>query len=111
MPSLHELQAELVTSLLATPSAALLATVRGDGLAPSERLEIYANHFRLSLVEALATTFPVVRTLLGEGCFAQCAGLFVRRHPPRSPCLFAYGARLPAYLAAQPQLEIGRAHV
>lgn len=104
MPSLHELQAELVMSLPATPSAALLAAVCGDGLAPSERLEIYANHFRLSLVEALATTFPVVRTLLGEACFAQCAGSFARRHPPRTPCLFAYGARLPGYLGAQRQL-------
>jgi hypothetical protein len=104
MPSLRELQTGLVTSLRAPPSAALLAAVQGDGLAPAERLAIYANHFRLSLVAALATTFPVVRTLLGEACFAQCAGAFACRHPPRTPCVFAYGARLPAFLAAQPQL-------
>lgn len=104
MLPLPELQRALIQSLTAAPSAALTAAVLPDGLAPAERLEIYANHFRLSLIEALATTFPVVRTLLGEACFASCAGQFARRHPPRSPCLFEYGARLPAFLAAQPQL-------
>jgi hypothetical protein len=102
---LPELQGDFVRSLGAQPSPALLAAVEPDGLAAADRLRIYSNHFRLSLVEALGTTFPVVRRLLGEDCFGQVAGQFARRHPPRLPCLFEYGRRLASFLGDQPQLR------
>lgn len=104
MLPLPELQHDLMRSLGGQPSPALLAAVKPDGLPAADRLMIYANHFRLSLVDALATTFPVVLRLIGAACFGQVAGQFARRHPPRSPCLFEYGRRLPRFLAEQPQL-------
>lgn len=104
MPSLPELQRDLVASLSGRVSPALLAMVEPDGLDPADRLQVYANHFRLSLVEALGATFPVVRRLLGEDCFGQVARRFARTWPPRSPRLVARGGCFPSFLATQPQL-------
>ena len=63
------------------------------------RLSIYRNHFRITLDEALAATYPVVRRLVGERFFAQTVRAFIQHSPPRSPCLFEYGEGFAQHLA------------
>lgn len=102
MPSLREIQADFSRALLGGPEQAIADTVLGDRLSPGQRLQIYRNHLRISLRQALATTFPVIQRLVGDDYFAAVARGFIERHPPRSPVLADYGAAFPAFLAEAP---------
>jgi len=104
MPPLSALQAGLRRAVLAGDLRAAAEAVRADGLSAAQRLRIHANHYTITLGEALAATFPVTRQLVGERCFAVLAREFAALAPPASPCLFEYGAGFPRYLAAVPTL-------
>jgi hypothetical protein len=69
-----------------------------NGSDPARRLAVYRNNVRVSLVDALADTFPVVRQLVGEDFFRAMAALFVREQPPRSRVLAHYGDALPGFI-------------
>lgn len=106
MLALPELQHDFARSMLGdAPSAGLLAAIEPDGLPPAARLQVYANHLRVSLIEALEVAFPVVGRLVGGPCFAQLARRFVLAFPPMSPCLADYGGDFPSYLASLPVLR------
>lgn len=91
-----------------------------NGSDPALRFAVYRNNVLVSLVDALAATFPVVQALVGEEFFRAMAALFVRAHPPQSRILAWYGADLadfidrfePAaslpYLADVARLEMAR---
>ncbi len=102
MPSLREIQRDFSRALLGGPDEAIAARVLQDRLAPAERIQIYRNHVRITLREALAATFPVVARLVGEAYFAAVARHFIEREPPRSPVLAEYGATFPDFLAGVP---------
>jgi hypothetical protein len=73
--------------------------VTWNGSDPARRFAVYRNNVVLSLIEALAETFPVTRALAGEDAFREMARIFVRRSPPRSPVLAFYGRDFPAFIA------------
>lgn len=73
-----------------------------NGSAPAQRFAVYRNNVTVSLVEALADTFPVVRALVGDAFFRTLATAYVRRTPPRSPVLAWYGADFADFVAAYP---------
>lgn len=75
-----------------------------DGLAgPCERrFAVYRNNVAVGLIRALETRFPAVKDLVGEEFFRAMARDFVRRHPPSSPLLAAFGDLLPDFLAIFP---------
>jgi len=56
-----------------------------------DRFSIYRNNVTLSLSEAIADTFPVVKRLIGDDCFKAAAVAFIRAHPPSQPSLLFYG--------------------
>lgn len=85
-------------------AAAVAEKVIGDAIPAEGRVQVYINHFRVSLLEALAVTFPVTRALVGEAFFAQTARAFLVVEPPHSPVLAEYGAGFPTFLAALPDL-------
>jgi len=65
--------------------------VAWNGSDPTVRFAVYRNNVVVSLVAALADTFPVVRELVGEEFFAAMARLYVTEQPPKSPVLAHYG--------------------
>ncbi|MEM9756243.1 MAG: DNA-binding domain-containing protein [Pseudomonadota bacterium] len=72
------------------------------GGAAGKRFDVYRNNVVSSLIDALATGFPVLQRLVGEEFFRAMAGVFVRAHPPDDPRLMFYGRRLPGFLADFP---------
>ncbi len=54
----------------------------------------------VSLIEALAATFPAARRITGEEFFRAMARFHIRETPPNSPLLFEYGRDFPAFIAA-----------
>jgi hypothetical protein len=86
----------------ADPAEPLLASVAGRGLDAGARLAVYRNHFRVSLADALAATFPIVRDLVGEDFFRGIARRYVDDTPPRQPVLAEYGGTFGDFLAGQP---------
>jgi hypothetical protein len=102
MPSSSELQRGFARALLGDADAALLDAIRGDGLAPAARLDIYRHHVLTTLTDALVATYPVVCRLVNARFFRYAADGYVRAHPPAGPCLFEYGGALAEFLAAFP---------
>lgn len=79
-----------------SPPAGLTTWNHSD---PSKRLAVYRNNVVVSLVDALAHTFPVTQELVGEDFFRAMAQVFVRAHPPRTRVLAHYGQALPGFIA------------
>ncbi|HEX5802096.1 MAG TPA: DNA-binding domain-containing protein [Azospira sp.] len=88
---------------LLDPAPALPAGLRSwNGSDPAQRFGVHRNNVAVSLVEALADTFPVAQALVGADFFRAMAHEFVRRSPPASPVLAYYGADFPDFAAAFP---------
>lgn len=73
-----------------------------NGSDPARRFAVYRNNVIVSLVDALADTFPVTQELVGEAFFRAMARLFVYAHPPTSPCLAFYGETFPDFIGRFP---------
>lgn len=73
-----------------------------NGSDPGGRFAIYRNNHLVSLVDALADSYPVVRALVGDEFFRAMAREFVLRSPPTSPVLAWYGADFPGFVAGFP---------
>ncbi|WP_374308542.1 putative DNA-binding domain-containing protein [Dongia sp.] len=67
---------------------------------PSGRFAIHRNNVFAGLLACLEARFPVSRRLLGSDSFRHGALSFIEAHPPQSPILMEYGARLPDFFAA-----------
>lgn len=99
MSSLLRLQSHFASAVLRGDDRAVAAMVVGDGIASERRLAIHRNHLRITLTEALAATFPALRSVVGVEAFEPAATAFVRWMPPTSPCLHEYGGEFPGFLA------------
>ena len=65
--------------------------VRPDGTPAKKRFDVYRNNVVVSLSEALADAFPVIKALVGDEFFRAMAGVYVRQSPPKSPLIMFYG--------------------
>lgn len=79
------------------PPAGLKAWNDSD---PAARYAVYRNNVVISLIDALADTFPVVQQLVGEDFFHAMAREHARKHPPTSPVLAFYGQDFPDFIAS-----------
>ena len=70
-----------------------------NGSDPAQRFAVYRNNVTVSLMDALAETFPVCQAMVGAPHFRDLARAFVRRHPPRSPVLARYGHGFADFIA------------
>lgn len=88
---------------LLDPGTGLPGGITGpDGAASTRRFNVYRNNVVVSLIGALAETFPVTREMVGEVFFTAMAREFVSVNPPHSPIMMRYGATFPAFIASFP---------
>lgn len=77
----------------------------GTGNQPAgRRFNVYRNNVATSLMDALASGFPVIAKLLGEANFKNLARDFQWQNPPKSPLMMEYGDGFAEYLEAHPAL-------
>lgn len=96
MSSLETEQA-FVAGLL-DPSRMARGLVAGVGTEVGARYDIYRNNVTVSLINALAATYPAVQRITGPDFFRAMARFHVRATPPRSPMLFEYGREFPDFI-------------
>lgn len=70
-----------------------------NGSDPAQRFAVYRNNVTVSLVDALAVTFPVTEALVGREFFRAMALVYVRKSPPRSRQMLRYGDTLADFIA------------
>jgi len=73
-----------------------------NGSDPATRFAVYRNNVMVSLIDALADTYPVVQELVGEEFFRAMARVFAQANPPRSRVMAYYGHDFADFLAAFP---------
>lgn len=102
MSGLADLQREFAAALR-EPNRRAPAQAQGrSGRPGGRRFDVHRNNMTVSLVEALASSYPAVQRLVGDEYFAAVASAFVREHPPRSPVLLYYGSQFGDFLQAVP---------
>src|SRR4029453_3454547 len=83
------------------------ALLRGDrGLAPVDRLSVYANAYFGRLCDSLRDDFPALARALGTAAFHDLVKTYLMMHPPTRPSLRHAGAHLVDHLATEPFAEI-----
>lgn len=92
--------AAFVAAIMAGDAAAPPAAL--SSVAATGRFHVYRNNVLGGLARALAERFPVVQRLVGETFFTAMAVEFARSHPPDSPLMMHYGARLPDFISGFP---------
>lgn len=63
-------------------------------ISPAIRLGIYANAYRLRLIDALAHNYPRLQQLLGEESFAGLAQRYIDKHPSTNVSVRWFGHQL-----------------
>lgn len=76
--------------------------IDATGSDAGERLAIYAEAYRLRLIEALETDFVALRAFVGDD-FAAIARAYIDTHPSTHPSLRHFGQHLPTFLARDPR--------
>ena len=84
---------------LLDPDRATPAAVAGpNGKAVRKRYNVYRNNVTVSLINALAATFPATQRITGVEFFRGMARFHVRATAPTSPLLFEYGRDFPDFI-------------
>lgn len=91
-------QAAFKTAMLDPAAPVPEGIVNPDGVPASKRFDVYRNNVAVSLSDALEAAFPVVRKLVGDEFFRAMAGVYLRKHPPKSPLMMFYGDAMPQFL-------------
>lgn len=87
------------TSALLDPERPSPAVVSGpNDKAAGKRYNVYKNNVTVSLINALAATFPATQRITGADFFRAMARFHVRATPPASPLLFEYGHGFPDFI-------------
>ena len=96
---LADLQSWLQAAVLDGAADDARAHIQGDNRLTAEmRLGIYAQGYRLRLLECLGLEYPILSALAGPTAFGLFAQGYIAAHPSRSYTLYDFGAGFPAYL-------------
>lgn len=91
-------QAEFRRALLDPASAVPAGLVDPRGRPAGKRFDIYRNNVIMTLIEALESSFPISRKIVGDEFFAEMARVYLRQNLPTSPVLMYYGEAMPEFL-------------
>ena len=96
---LHELQQQFQAYLLQHDER-VVRRIEGTPRADNRtRLGIYADAYRLRLLEVLRTDFPALHTLAGDTEFERIGHAYIEAHPSEHYSVRYFGCRLSAFLA------------
>ena len=96
--NLAELQRALQQHVIDGDDEIAAHVEQSESVPAATRLQIYAEAYRLRLVEALAANFPKLQELLGTDTFGAVARRFLHRHPSANPSVRWFGRELATYL-------------
>jgi hypothetical protein len=97
--ALLQWQRALQTCAMRGDPGALLKHVRGDATATAgRRVAIYADAYRLRLIEVLGNDYPVLKALLGREAFAALANDYIDAHPSTTPSVRDFGRHFATWL-------------
>ncbi|MBU6491621.1 MAG: putative DNA-binding domain-containing protein [Burkholderiales bacterium] len=99
--SLLEMQLSFLAALYDSGQSGPTDRLADSCLEPAARLRIYRHNSEQIHLEALRTTFPAVRALVGDAFFDQTAARYRGANPSRSGNLQAFGEHFAEFLAAQ----------
>ncbi len=95
---LHELQRNFASVALKNITAPLLPNIEDVAGGKERRLGVYHANTINSLIEVLASAYPVTQRIVGERFFNALAKSFIESNPPQQPTLFRYGDALGDFL-------------
>jgi hypothetical protein len=72
-----------------------------DGGSNPDFLNVYRNGYLKTCTDALAASYPVVGSLVGEDYFRSLARAYVEAHPPTTGTLVGYGSGFAEFLRAR----------
>lgn len=100
MSTLAHLQSEFQSFLL-DGNERMLNRVAGTAKVSAEqRLAIYYDAYRLRLLEALTSNYPVLRAWIGDDEFEKAGIAYLAAHPSRHFSIRWFGHHLPEFLGA-----------
>jgi hypothetical protein len=95
----HASYAAAFAPALLDPTHEVPSVVTGpNGKAAVKRYNVYRNNVTVSLIDALAATYPAVQRITGADFFRAMARFHIRETPPTSPLLFEYGRDFPGFI-------------
>jgi hypothetical protein len=75
---------------------------RVQGINADARLRIYADAYRLRLIEVLGNDFPKTRAAYGDEAFVAVAERYLHAYPSKHPSVRHFGRHFASWLARQP---------
>lgn len=100
MTPLVQLQRELQAHVLAQDAAVVASICASDAIPAATRLQIYSDAYRLRVIEALASNYPVLAHVLGSQDFATLAQYYLAEFPSRHFSIRWFGDRLTEFVAS-----------
>jgi hypothetical protein len=98
MLALLDLQRTFAQALMGEGNVELPFLIKARGMNPASRLAIYRVNVKTRLSAAIATAYPVVCELVGQGFFDYSINSFIRTTPPATSCLAEYAAGFATFL-------------
>lgn len=111
MSSLQELQRHFLDYVRAPGAQMHGRVVDAPPVGAEQRLRIYADAYRLRLIDALRDNYPVLNALLGDDAFDSLGAAYLAAHPSRYFSVRNFGDALAASIdgdavfAAQPMVS------
>lgn len=102
MSALRDLQNNFL-AYVRTPQTQMHGRVVDTPTVPAEqRLRIYADAYRLRLIDALRDNYLVLNTLLGDDAFDELGSAYLDAHPSQKFSVRFFGDQLSEFLRAAP---------
>ena len=98
-PALRTLQRMLQRRVLGGDASITQWVRDARGVDAPTRLRVYADAYRLRLLEVLGKDYPALRALLGDGLFTRIGDAYLDAHPSRAPSVRGFGQHLAQFLA------------
>jgi hypothetical protein len=97
--NIESIQDDFVEAIFGGDKSPATSHIIGDNkLTAEQRIGIYSGSVHGILTQALGTTFPVCKALLGDEFFANMCEIFINQHPPCSSFFADYGNKLPQFI-------------